>query len=270
MAKQEMLGIIGSGQMAEAILRGLLDTRMYSRSNVISTDISDARRQAFREIGVGVVENASDVVAQCDTLLIAVKPQNLSSLLPEMGTALRPDHMVISICAGTPTSKFEAATTNPLRVVRAMPNLPVKVREGATALTAGRHATPDDVELAERIFLSVGRVVMVEERLMDAVTALSGSGPAYVYFLAEAMIDAGVREGLSEETARDLTIQTIIGAGMMLRSDTASPKEQRQRVTSKGGTTEAAFKKIEETGVREALMAAIAAAAERGRELGRG
>jgi pyrroline-5-carboxylate reductase len=269
MTRQDRLGIIGSGQMAEAIVRGLIETRLYAAESILSTDISEERREAFRKIGVGVTAEASEVVENCGTLLIAVKPQNLSDLLPRIGRSMDSDHLLISICAGTATTTFESAAVSPLRVVRAMPNLPVKLRQGATALTAGRYAGPEDVDLAKRIFQAVGEVVIVEERLMDAVTALSGSGPAYVYFLAEAMIEAGIREGLSGETARDLAVQTIIGAGAMLRNDPASPQEHRRRVTSKGGTTEAAFNKIEETGVREALIAAIAAAAERGRELGR-
>ena len=269
MTRQDNLGISGSGQMAEAIVQGVIETRLYTPETILSMDILEARREAFRRIGVGVTAGASEVVKNCGTLLIAVKPQNLPELLPGIGPLLNSDHLLISICAGTPTTTFEEATASPLRVVRAMPNLPVKVRQGATALTAGRHATPEDLHLAKRVFQSVGEVVVVEERLMDAVTALSGSGPAYVYFLAEVMIEAGIREGLPEETARDLAVQTLIGAGMMLRSDPASPQEHRRRVTSKGGTTEAAFRKIEETRVREGLLAAVTAAAERSRELGR-
>ncbi len=176
--------------------------------------------------------------------------------------------MLITICAGVPLARFEQAAPGPLRIVRAMPNLPVKVGRGATALCAGSHARPEDVACAKRIFDAVGLTVMVAELLMDAVTALSGSGPAYVYFLAEAMIEAGTREGLPASVARELTVQTVLGAAEMLLADSASPEEHRRRVTSKGGTTEAAFRKIDAMGVRQGILAAIAAAAERGRELG--
>jgi pyrroline-5-carboxylate reductase len=269
MSNQCRLAVIGAGQMAEAIVRGLIETKLFAPEEILAADMAEARRNVFAEIGVGVTTDNPEAIRRSAMVLISVKPQNLPGLLPEIGPALTAEHLLISICAGTPTSTFEAACSAPLRVVRAMPNLPAKVREGATALCAGRHALPEDLETARRIFSSVGRAVIVEERLMDAVTALSGSGPAYIYFLAEAMIEAGRREGLPEETARELTVQTIIGAGLMLRNDPASPEEQRRRVTSKGGTTEAAFRKIEGAGVREALLAAIAAAAERGRELGR-
>ena len=204
-----------------------------------------------------------------DILLIAVKPQNLDELLREIGPALRADLLLITICAGCPTTLFEAAAPAPLRVVRAMPNLPARVRMSATALCGGRHAMPADLALAGEIFGAVGKTVVVEERFMDAVTALSGSGPAYFFYLVEALVAAAQREGLSAEVARALAVQTARGAAEMLCVEEVAPEELRRRVTSKGGTTEAAFRRLDELKVRDAFLDALRAAVLRARELGR-
>ena len=263
------VGFLGSGQMAEAIARGLIEAKIVVADQVMASDISEARREVFESFGAMATADNLDVVRACDVLLVAVKPQNLNDLFKEIGAALSGSHLLVSICAGCPTTLFEAAAQEPFRVVRAMPNLPMRVRMGATAICAGRHATEEDMALARTIFGAAGSVVQVEERLMDAVTALSGSGPAYVYFLAEVMIEAGQREGLSPEVARELAIQTMRGAAEMMGQEEASPEELRRRVTSKGGTTEAAFKSVENTGTRDALLVAIAAAAARAKELGK-
>lgn len=267
---EKAIGFIGAGFMAEAVLRGILDADVCSAQTIMASDVTAERRDRFAALGVEATDDNRRVISACATVLIAVKPQNLSDILPEIGASLTADHLLLTICAGCPTAMFERAAGGAVRVVRAMPNLPMCVGRGVSAVCKGRHATDDDLDLARRIFGAAGSVVVVDEPLIDAVTAVSGSGPAYVYFLAEVMIDAGIREGLSPEVARELAVQTIRGAGDMMAADDASPEELRARVTSKGGTTEAAFRSIEQSGVREDFVRAIQAAAARARELGQG
>ena len=263
------VGFIGAGQMAEAIARGMIEAKLIRGDCLFASDVAEARRELFSSLGACVTEDNPTVVQKCDTLIIAVKPQNLDELLPEIGGALTGEHLLITICAGCPTTLFEAAASGPVRVVRAMPNLPMRIGKGVTALCAGRNATQADVDTAAEIFGAAGTTVRVEEPLMDAVTALSGSGPAYFAFLAEVLIEAGRREGISEEVSRELAIQTARGAAEMLAAQDAPPEELRRRVTSRGGTTAAAFRRIEELRIREGLLEAVAAAARRARELGR-
>jgi len=268
MAK-ERIGFIGAGQMAEAIARGIIAAEMAEPARLSASDPDAARLELFREMGARAGEDNLAVVKEADTLIIAVKPQMLDELLRQIGPALREKQLIISICAGVPTALIEAASPRKLRVVRAMPNLPMRARMGATALCHGKNATARDMATAGKIFSAAGRAIEVKEDLMDAVTALSGSGPAYFYFLVEVMIEAGVQEGLNPTVARTLAIQTARGAAEMMVTEDLPPEELRRRVTSKGGTTEAAFKKMEEFKVREGLTAAIAAAAARARELGK-
>jgi pyrroline-5-carboxylate reductase len=267
--RNERLGFIGAGQMAEAIARGVLAAEVFPPSGLAASDVAEPRRRLFGELGIRATERNLDIVPECDVLLVAVKPQNLDGLLKEIGPHLRKKHLLITICAGCATGLFEAATDEPVRVVRAMPNLPVKVRLGATALCSGRNATEADLELAHEIFSAVGHVVVIAEKLMDAVTALSGSGPAYFDYLIEAMVEAACREGMPEPVARALAVQTAHGAAEMIIADNLPPGELRRRVTSKAGTTEAAVKKLDELGARNAILEALRAAAERAKELGK-
>jgi pyrroline-5-carboxylate reductase len=267
--RNERLGFIGAGQMAEAIARGVLAAELFPPAALAASDVAEPRRRLFRELGIRATGVNLDLLADCDVLLVAVKPQNLDGLLRQIGPSLRKEHLLISICAGCATALFESAANEPVRVVRAMPNLPVRVRLGATALCSGRYATDSDLELAHEIFSAVGHVVVVAESLMDAVTALSGSGPAYFDFLIEAMTEAGRREGLSEPVARALAIQTARGAAEMIIAEDLPPGELRRRVTSKAGTTEAAVRRLEVLRTREAILQAVHAAAERAKELGK-
>jgi len=261
------IGFLGAGNMAEAIADALLDAAVARPEQISACDISPQRRSLFHAKGARVTEDPAALLAQCDVLIIAVKPQNLPDILPVIGPLLTPEHLLITICAGIPTTRFEAAAATPIRVVRVMPNTPIRVRLGAAALCKGAHATDDDILLAARIFGTAGTVVRVEEQLMDAVTALSGSGPAYFYALVEALTDAGKENGLSEQTARELAIQTARGAAEMMARSSEPPDELRRRVTSKGGTTEAALRVMAEGNLRETVIAAVAAAVRRGREL---
>ena len=263
------MGFIGAGQMAEAIARGVLAAELFPAAALAASDVSEPRRRLFGELGIRAAERNLEIVPECDVLLVAVKPQNLDEVLRQVGPRLRKDQLVITVCAGCATTLFEAAANEPARVVRAMPNLPVRVRMGATALCSGRYATQADLELAHAIFSAVGHVVVVEEPLMDAVTALSGSGPAYFDFLIEALVEAGRREGIPEAIARALVVQTAHGAAEMIIADDLPPGELRRRVTSKAGTTEAAFRRLGERDALEAIADAVHAAAERARELGK-
>jgi pyrroline-5-carboxylate reductase len=267
--RYERMGFIGAGQMAEAIARGVLAAELFPPAALAASDVSEPRRRLFGELGIRAAERNLEIVPECDVLLIAVKPQNLDEVLRQIGPSLRKEQLVITICAGCATTLFESAANERVRVVRAMPNLPVRVRMGATALCSGRYATQADLELAHAIFSAVGHVVVVGEELMDAVTALSGSGPAYFDFLIEAMVEAGRREGIPETISRALVVQTAHGAAEMIIADDLPPGELRRRVTSKAGTTEAAFRRFVEHETLEAIVDAIHAAAERAKELGK-
>jgi len=264
------LGFLGAGKMAEAVARAALDAALYPAESLRASDVSPERRDLFqRTLGIRATDDNIAMTDECPVLVVAVKPQDVSEVLRQIGGHLTGEHLLITICAGVPTRRFEEAAAGPVRVVRAMPNMPLLARCGATAICAGRHATCDDLDVAEALFSAAGIVVSVEERLMDAVTALSGSGPAYFYALTEVLIEAGRRQGLNEETARALATQTARGAGEMMAGAEASPEELRRRVTSKGGTTEAALRRMEEGGFRELMIGAVEAAVQRARELAR-
>jgi pyrroline-5-carboxylate reductase len=202
-------------------------------------------------------------------LLLAVKPQDIDALLGLLGPHVTAEHLVVSIAAGVPTARIEAALPAGTPVVRVMPNTPALVDEGMSVLSAGAHATEAHLDEAETLLSPVGQVRRVPENQQDAVTALSGSGPAYFFFLVEAMIDAGILLGLPRTVAADLIVQTALGAAVMLRDSGEHPVQLREAVTSPGGTTIAAIRELERHGVRAALIAAIEAAHQRSVELGR-
>jgi pyrroline-5-carboxylate reductase len=269
------LGIIGAGNMAEAIARGVIRAGLLRPDQIVAADVAPARRELFSEqLDIRAVESNADAARHARTLLLSVKPQQMAAALSAIGGAMRPDALVISIAAGTTTTLIEqnlgrgGGAPGP-RVVRAMPNTPMLVGEGMTALAPGAHATPDDVHRARRIFESAGAVIEVGEELLDAVTALSGSGPAYFFYLAEHMIEAGVAMGLSPQHARLLVGRTALGAAKMLADSADPPAELRRKVTSPGGTTEAAIRHMESRQLADVVKQAIFEAQRRGRELRR-
>lgn len=263
---------IGAGNMAEALVRGLLAAGVARAEEVWVTDIAPVRLEHFRtRYGVGGGSDNAAAARMADTLVLAVKPQQLAAVCAELAGALARDPLVISIAAGIPTARIEQWLGGAARVVRAMPNTPALIGAGVTAIAPGRHATDADLDRAQHLLGAAGTVVRVPESAMDAVTAVSGSGPAYVFYLAEAMREAAARLGLAPEVADALVRRTILGAGRLLEAEAATPPEElRRRVTSKGGTTEAAIGALEERRVREAFVAAIAAAAARAKELSGG
>jgi pyrroline-5-carboxylate reductase len=217
--------------------------------------------------GVRTLSVAQAVVA-ARTLVIAVKPQDIDPLLAELREVITSEHLVVSVAAGITTAKIENALPPGVAVVRCMPNTPALVDEAMTAVAAGEHADEAHLAIAESLLAAVGRVVRVPESQLDAVTALSGSGPAYFFFLVEAMIDAGILLGLPRALSAELIVQTAIGSAVMLRDSGEHPVQLREAVTSPGGTTIAAIRELEVHGVRAALLAAIEAACLRSRELG--
>ncbi len=266
------LGFIGGGNMAEALARGLLAKRVFKPSDLIASDVDPARRRKLsRGLKLRATADNREVVAEARAIVLAVKPQMMDAVLDELGEAIRADRtrLFISIAAGVPIARIERALG--ARVIRVMPNAPAMVGHGMAALVRGSKATNADAGLALRIFKAVGDAVELDdERLLDAVTALSGSGPAYVYLFVKALADAGVIEGLPPELALRMALQTIRGAEENLRRSSLSADELIRIVASPGGTTEAALRRFAEAGFSDIVADAVRAAAARSQELGRG
>jgi pyrroline-5-carboxylate reductase len=263
------IAFIGGGQMAEAMIGGLVGGQVCSAESIWATDPVPERRDRLKgQFGIRVGPANCEAVAWADVVILAVKPQAISAVLSELGQTLA-HALVISIVAGVKLSTIVEQISGAARVVRAMPNIPALVREGMTALTLGNAVSEDDGHVARMIFEVVGRVVLVEERLMDAVTGLSGSGPAYVFQAIEALADGGVMMGLPRQTAELLAAQTVLGAARLVLESGAHPAQLKDRVASPGGTTIAGLHRLEQGGFRATLMAAVEAATIRSKELGR-
>jgi len=263
------LALLGGGRMGEALLAGLLDAG-WDADTLAVAEIDPERRHVLEQRfpGVRVVPSPAWAVPDADVIVLAVKPDDAPGALEASASGLAEGALVISIAAGVTLDALEAAVPD-RPVVRAMPNTPALVKRGAAAIAAGRHATDADLDIAERVLGAVGTVVRVPEHHLDAVTGLSGSGPAYVFLVAEALIEAGVLAGLPRDTADALVRQTLVGAALLL-AEGESPEALRAAVTSPGGTTAAGLHALEEHGVRAALLDAVLAATDRSRELGRG
>jgi pyrroline-5-carboxylate reductase len=261
------IAILGGGKIGEALLSGLLRGQR-SASDIVVSEKHPERAGYLADTFAVQVTDVPSAVKQADVLLIAVKPQDIDALLAEVAGAIESRHVVVSVAAGITTRHIERALPSGVPVVRCMPNTPALVDQAMTAVSAGAHADDAHLEVAETLLGAVGRVVRVPEYQLDAVTALSGSGPAYFFSLVEAMIDAGILLGLPRALAAELIVQTAIGSATMLRDSGEHPVQLREAVTSPGGTTIAAIRELEVHGVRAALLAAIEAAARRSRELG--
>jgi pyrroline-5-carboxylate reductase len=260
---------IGAGNMAEAIVAGIVKQRVVEPSGICVTDIDDARLDHFVEqYGVGRSGDNAAAVALADVVVLSVKPQIFPSVWPEIAGSLKPDALVISIMAGIPAAKIECG--KPIRVVRVMPNTPSLVGSGAAGIAAGGLATEADLEVAGKIMGAVGSAVVVKEEEIDAVTALSGSGPAYVFYLLESMLAAAKQMELEPGISRELALATVAGAAKLMEETGEDAEALRRKVTSKGGTTEAAINTLEQHGVKDAITAALLAAQARSRELANG
>jgi len=267
MSETIKLGLIGAGNMATATCLGIVHIGLLRADDILASDPDESRRRHFAT-KTGARTTADNLEAcKAEVVVLAVKPQVVPTVLAELGPALGPDTLVISIAAGIPTGAIEAASSHPLRVIRAMPNTPMLVGEGAVALCKGAHATDHDLAHAMELFASSATVIEVPEDQMDAVTALSGTGPAYLFFLAEIMVRAGEDLGLSSSHAAALVNKTLFGAGTMLIESGEPAPELRRRVTTPGGTTEAAIRSMQESEVPEHIIAAIRAACRRSGEL---
>ena len=263
------LGIIGGGNMGEALMAGVIQSGLLSPEEIRFFEPRVERRDFLREKYQTLATKSNlDLVTHSPITILAVKPQSVPEVLPEIGPALKKDQLLISICAGVPLDYLQSYCPHPLRMIRAMPNTPALIQRGATALAPSAHAQAEDISTAEAIFQAVGITVIVKESLMDAVTGLSGSGPAYVFAVIEALAAGGVKEGLSQEAALALTTQTVLGAAHLIQSTGKHPATLRDQVCTPGGTTIAGLYAMEEGGFRLALMNAVIAATLRSRELG--
>jgi pyrroline-5-carboxylate reductase len=260
---------IGGGQMAEAMIGGLLSRQVCLAESIWATDpVAERRDRLKSQFGIRVGAANLEAVSWADVVILAVKPQTFPAVLSELGPTLA-HALVISIVAGGTIRAIAEQTGGATRVVRAMPNTPALVREGMTALAMGAGVSDDDVRVVRTIFEAVGLVVAVEERLMDAVTGLSGSGPAYVFQAIEALADGGVMMGLPRQTAELLAAQTVLGAARLVLESGVHPAQLKDRVASPGGTTIAGLHQLEQGGFRATLMEAVEAATIRSKELGR-
>ena len=263
-----MIAILGAGRLGESLVRALLTSGWRSSEQLAVTTRHPERAEAMAErYGVKAGTSNADAVAGANLIVIAVKPQDIAEVLAEIAPVVTHDQVVLSVAAGVTTAFIESHLGDGAKVVRAMPNAPALVHEGIAAIAAGRSAGEADLELAEEALTHVGAVVRVAEDDLDAVTALSGSGPAYFALLAEAMIEAGLLLGLSRDVSTRLVVQTMFGSALLLRDEQIHPVELRETVTSPGGTTTRAIGELERAGVRAAFLNAISAAAERSRQL---
>jgi len=270
MLNGKCLGFIGGGNMAEAMIRGLLKAQLLGPQEILASDVTAERLTYLQQtFGIRTSRDNAEVAGKADIVLFAVKPQIMSPVLDGLLDVITEEKLLISIAAGISTRLIAEKFPGKVRVIRVMPNTPALVLEGASALAPGAAATPEDLELAKRLFAAVGKVVVVEETLMDAVTGLSGSGPAYIFMIIDALSDAGVKVGLSRKVAQLLAAQTVLGAARMVLETHKHPGELKDMVTSPGGTAIAGLHTLEAGGLRTTLINAVEAATRRSMELGR-
>jgi pyrroline-5-carboxylate reductase len=265
---QKPLGIIGGGNMGEALIAGIIQSGLLSPTEILFFEPRSDRRKYLREkFRVSPAETNKELVSRAPTLILAVKPQWVPEVLSEIARLLKLHHLLISICAGVSIDYIQSFFQSPMRMVRAMPNTPALIQKGATALASSPHAKAEDISTAEAIFQAVGITATVKESDMDAVTGLSGSGPAYVFAVIEALAAGGVKEGLSQEVALHLTTQTVLGAAHLIQATAKHPATLREQVCTPGGTAIAGLYAMEQGGARLALMNAVIAATKRSKEL---
>ena len=270
MLNNKKIAIIGTGNMGEALVGGLVVSQSSKPQNIICSDISQDKLDHVKsKFKVRTTTNNLKAVAEADIVIYAVKPQIMAATLAETAAKLDMSKLVISIAAGVPLAAMEACISKDLRLIRVMPNIAAFVKEAASAIAAGAHATKEDVGLAMEIFNSVGKCIFLKENyLMDAITGLSGSGPAYIFLIVDALADAGVKMGLSRQDSLFLAAQTVLGAAKLLIETQEHPGQLKDRVTSPGGTAIAGLATLESGGLRTTLINAVEAATLRSKELG--
>jgi pyrroline-5-carboxylate reductase len=265
------IGFIGAGNMAEAMIGGLVRGKHVAADKIAASDPRKERLEELRtQFGIDVTTVNKEIVQRSGLVVLSVKPQIMDKILREVGEHIKPGTLVVSIAAGVDTATIEEAVSDGVRVVRAMPNTPALVGAGATAISAGKHASETDLATAKALFDAVGITVELDETHLDAVTGLSGSGPAYIFLILEALADAGVKVGLSRRNAQRLAAQTVMGSAKMLLETDEHPGKLKDMVTSPGGTAIAGLHTLEEGGLRTTLINAVETATKRSRELGRG
>jgi pyrroline-5-carboxylate reductase len=269
MKKKKVIGFIGTGNMGETLIAGLLRAKFTTPAQIMAFDLDGARLGFVqKKYGIRKASDNNHLSSRCDPILFCVKPQSMKEVIEEMADSLDSSKLLISIAAGVPLYAIETYARKQLRLIRVMPNINVHVREGASAIAPGNLATEEDVNLARAIFDCVGKSITIQEHLMDAVTGLSGSGPAYIFLIIEALTDAAVHLGMNRSQALALVTQTVMGSVKLLSDTGEHPALLREKVTSPGGTTAAGLYKLEEGGLRKILMDAVIAAAQKSKELG--
>ena len=267
--QNKQVGVIGVGNMGEALVNGLLHGQVCKPEQIFCSDARPERQKEIRQVyGIKVTSRNTEVVKQSEILILAVKPQVMKPVIGEIAKYIDLSKLVISIAAGVPLSAIESCAEKELRLIRVMPNICVSVREGVSAIAAGKNVEKEDLTIAKTIFDSVGKSLFIGENLLDAVTGLSGSGPAYIFLIIDALADAGVRVGLARNDALILASQTILGAAKMQIETGEHPGKLKDMVTSPGGTSIAGLHALEEGGLRAALMNAVEAATQRSKALG--
>lgn len=267
MLQNATIGFIGGGNMAEAIIKGLVAGGVAPRNIIVSDPVLDRRAHLATTLQTRTSDDNAEVAKEADLIILSIKPQLAASVLSSLEGGVTPQKLVISIMAGVSTTFVEESLPNGCRVVRAMPNTPALVQTGATAICGGRRATAEDMETAQELFRLVGTVYQVGEKQMDAVTGVSGSGPAYAFSFIEALADAGVKNGLTREVAVGLAMQTVLGAARLMQESGEHPAVLRDRVSSPGGTTIAALHTLENGRFHGLVMDAVDAAVKRSKEL---
>ncbi|MBW2148136.1 MAG: pyrroline-5-carboxylate reductase [Deltaproteobacteria bacterium] len=269
MLKGKTIAIIGAGNMGSALIRALIARNEIQKEQIMAADAKHEKLEKLKaECGVQIARENGEAVSPADVVILAVKPQDMGEVLDEIAMVMDRTKLVVSIAAGVSTRRIEEHLPQGVRVIRVMPNTPALVGQGIAALCAGSHATGEDMAAARRIFDAVGKSCVLSEDLIDAVTGLSGSGPAYVFMFIEALCDAGVLVGLPRDAALMLSVQTVLGAAHLMTEMNMHPAQLREMVTSPGGTTIAGLRKMEEWGFRAAVLNAVEAATARSRELG--
>jgi pyrroline-5-carboxylate reductase len=264
----EKIGFIGTGNMGEALLRGIINSGLVAPELIYASDINKEKLGILsKELNINIANNNKELIDNSDIILIAVKPDIVKSVLSEISGIFHQPKWFISIAAGINTSFIESILPDGISVVRVMPNTPAMVCEGMTAICPGKYANDDHINKAKQLFQAVGKTVIVNEKLMDAVTALSGSGPAFIFLLIETLADAGVQLGLSRNDALLMSTQTVLGSSKMLLETQEHPAVLKNRVTSPGGTTAVGLFELENNGFRSAIIKAIVSSAERSKEL---
>ncbi len=265
---EKKIGFIGTGKMGEALIKGILLANLVSPDKIYASDADNAKLHSLEKTyKIRTCRDNCDAVLNSDIVIIAVKPQIVPAILKEIKGSIK-NQLLISIAAGVPIETYENALQKGAKVVRVMPNIAATIMEAASAISSGGYVTEEDENIATAIFNSIGRTVMLPEHLLDAVTGLSGSGPAYIFMIIEALADGGVFEGLDRNTAKILAAQTVLGAAKMVLDDRIHTGELRDMVTSPGGTTIRGIRVLEDRGVRIAMMDAVIEACERSKELG--